>query len=1180
MSKKSIVILILSILGVIVLGIVTWLIVSNWSAIKSGINGQKLFTENQVETIAKENYTKGENVGLKYKQELDKCINELEILKNKNNVQANEILELTSKVGSMKGQIEALQQANALKESEVAELNTEIEELRVQLLGIFSEKFNAGFNEGVESVDVNGIYERAYDDGYNAGYRKQEKIYTEQQANINVVWDGSIDTIWFTSDKSSENSTYDSVTDTYLIYKPSQLAGLSKLSSEGENFKNINISIINNLYFNNSNIDVLNYDTLTNEKKSSVNKFSTITNFEGNFYGNGHVISGLCVIDSNSEYVGMFGEVLNSNLRDFRIENSYFSGSNSVGALAGYLVGDKSIPVLVRNIEIEAKVQGFKYVGGMIGRMLNTTCENIYVTSNVLGCHNVGGLLGVMSNSKINNIYVNSQVQGLESDTLLLYVFPYRCIGGLVGYSRCNDVGFNVNVNTKILGPKNIVNDYDHFRFYGGIFGLSISNIKYENINNDKNPIKVYADLPTVDDSHFVVSCVGAFEVNGVIEYKGRQIPLRYNSSVENAGYVIFESPSNLSYDACYYDMKIEKDESITSAKVPEHNYVQTEKEDATVTTEGYIKYRCKCCGAEQTEILETVPVNYTVEYFPNVPSSATGEVQGSMTSSNHINKIKSNLKYNEYILNGYSFKCWNTKADGTGENYSDGQEIYNLTLIEGAIIQLYAQWENCFVFTGLNVNGEVTTNESEIVSYMLGNNSTSSSNGYTGTESQVVIPARYNNKPVTEIGTNAFGGTAFKQNTLIVSVVIPNSVIKINNNAFAYCKNLNSVNIPTNLITIGKSVFIGCKNITSVTLPNTLISIDNNAFSATGLESVVIPDSVVRLGESVFSGCSNLKQVQLSNSLTEIKALLFHSCSKLNAIEIPNGITTIGDGAFYETGLTKIVFSSSLNGIGSYSFKNCSQLTEVTFNSVLESLAMDSFENCANVKTIYVNTNNFHVNTINALSSVDTIVVKETFVSEFPINMYSGLVSYNVGGTWMFNGEVASSLKEAGTYYIGEIRNVLKASDIEFTVSGTELTILKINTNEKYYTIPDTIEINGITYEVVAIGNGINSVDSDVVSVVISEGVREIKSQAFKDCASLKNIVMPSSLTNIGDDAFSGCTSLLTMRFKGTTVPEMGSSIIENCTAITNIYVPTGTKSAYTTALGEKYETKIVERG
>ena len=134
MSKKSIVILIFSILGVIVLGIVTWLIVSNWSAIKSGINGQKLFTENQVETIAKENYTKGENVGLKYKQELDKCINELEILKNKNDVQANEILELTSKVGSLKGQIESLRQANALKEAEVVELMQDIKNKKKYML--------------------------------------------------------------------------------------------------------------------------------------------------------------------------------------------------------------------------------------------------------------------------------------------------------------------------------------------------------------------------------------------------------------------------------------------------------------------------------------------------------------------------------------------------------------------------------------------------------------------------------------------------------------------------------------------------------------------------------------------------------------------------------------------------------------------------------------------------------------------------------------------------------------------------------------------------------------------------------------------------------------------------------------------------------------------------------------
>lgn len=50
-------------------------------------------------------------------------------------------------------------------------------------------------------------------------------------------------------------------------------------------------------------------------------------------------------------------------------------------------------------------------------------------------------------------------------------------------------------------------------------------------------------------------------------------------------------------------------------------------------------------------------------------------------------------LKLNAFTRSGKKFKCWNTKADGSGSSYSDGQAIRNLTT-EG-IIRLYAIWED-----------------------------------------------------------------------------------------------------------------------------------------------------------------------------------------------------------------------------------------------------------------------------------------------------------------------------------------------------------------------------------------------------------------------------------------------------------------------------------------------------
>ena len=45
--------------------------------------------------------------------------------------------------------------------------------------------------------------------------------------------------------------------------------------------------------------------------------------------------------------------------------------------------------------------------------------------------------------------------------------------------------------------------------------------------------------------------------------------------------------------------------------------------------------------------------------------------------------------------------------------------------------------------------------------------------------------------------------------------------------------------------------------------------------------------------------------------------------------------------------------------------------------------------------------------------------------------------------------------------------------------------------------------------------------------SIIIPDGVTEIGDSAFTYCSSLKSIVIPDSVTSIGEDAFWGCSSL-----------------------------------------------------
>lgn len=51
-------------------------------------------------------------------------------------------------------------------------------------------------------------------------------------------------------------------------------------------------------------------------------------------------------------------------------------------------------------------------------------------------------------------------------------------------------------------------------------------------------------------------------------------------------------------------------------------------------------------------------------------------------------------LRKNRFIREGFEFVGWNTKPDGSGESFTDGQEVYNLTTVDNEEVVLFAQWK------------------------------------------------------------------------------------------------------------------------------------------------------------------------------------------------------------------------------------------------------------------------------------------------------------------------------------------------------------------------------------------------------------------------------------------------------------------------------------------------------
>ena len=129
----------------------------------------------------------------------------------------------------------------------------------------------------------------------------------------------------------------------------------------------------------------------------------------------------------------------------------------------------------------------------------------------------------------------------------------------------------------------------------------------------------------------------------------------------------------------------------------------------------------------------------------------------------------------------------------------------------------------------------------------------TVSVSGYTGTATELVIPAEVTNGSVTYKVT-AIGVYAFLGNSTLTRVTIPEGVTDIGAFAFNYCESLTNVTIPEGVTYIGDLAFDSCTSLKSVTIPEGVTMIDGSAFSGcTSLTSVSLPASLTMCDQSFY---------------------------------------------------------------------------------------------------------------------------------------------------------------------------------------------------------------------------------------------------------------------------------------------------------------------------------------
>lgn len=267
-------------------------------------------------------------------------------------------------------------------------------------------------------------------------------------------------------------------------------------------------------------------------------------------------------------------------------------------------------------------------------------------------------------------------------------------------------------------------------------------------------------------------------------------------------------------------------------------------------------------------------------------------------------------------------------------------------------------------------------------------------------------------------------GDMAFYSCKSLTSITIPDGVTSIGEDAFSCCTNLADASIGKDVITIGEGAFSSCYSLEEITVdegntaycskngilyskdmtvlvcypagkeeavfavPDRVITIENSAFQGSDLVSIMLPHSVTSIGKSAFDHNSALTEITVDedntaycseNGILYSKDMATLACypagKEETAFAVPDCVTTIGDRAFYSSGLSSITIPSSVVSIGDHAFGFCDNLATIIIPDGVVSISDYAFFYCDNLATIIIPDSVLHI-AANAFNDCDHLTI------------------------------------------------------------------------------------------------------------------------------------------------------------------------------------------------------------
>lgn len=259
-----------------------------------------------------------------------------------------------------------------------------------------------------------------------------------------------------------------------------------------------------------------------------------------------------------------------------------------------------------------------------------------------------------------------------------------------------------------------------------------------------------------------------------------------------------------------------------------------------------------------------------------------------------------------------------------------------------------------------------------------------------------------------------------------------------------------------------------------------------------------------------------------------------------LEKLNLSRATIVSGGNHYYTTNsYTSGACYTANNQISDYMFYGCTTLTNLTLPTNTTKIGAYAFDGCINLTTIVMpdDIQSIGAYAFNGDISLTRISIPEQTVSigNYAFQNCKGLSSLILG----------SSVKTIGTGMLNGCPNIQE---------------ITLNNSNAYFST-----LNGVLYNKERTALIIYPAGKQLQTFEIPDGVTALKNSSFYGTSALKYLFFPESLTNIGTDAFKGCSNLSKLYARPTTPPTCAIVCFDavsksNCT----LYVPRGSRNSY----------------